>query len=49
MLLNIRSSVRFQSNNPSFRGMLTQALSAWVLSDYTSSTLDLNSRDSYRE
>ena len=28
---------------------LTHNLTAWVLSDYASSILDLNSRDSFRE
>ena len=28
---------------------LTQILTAWVLSDYSSSILDLNSSDSFRE
>ena len=32
-----------------FLGPLTHILTAWVLSDYSSSILDLNSRDSFRE
>ena len=46
MLLSILFSVRILLLGS---WLLTQILTAWVLSDYSSSILDLNSRDSFRE
>ena len=48
MPLNILFSVRIITTTR-FLGSLTHIFTAWVLSDYSSSILDLNSRDSFRE